>query len=109
MAVIAGVLAAHGFPSIATRFVSRYRRAGGAPLLRAFARNAQKDMFVLALAAAAMVAAGALTWPGLDGRNQNSPRHLPRGMIPFVGCFAFTARLQPLLGPLPSPTCLTFA
>jgi O-antigen/teichoic acid export membrane protein len=86
LAVIGGVIAAHGYPSIATRFVSRYRKPSGAPLLRAFVRHAQRETFVLALAATALIGAGAFAWPSLGGDTRVVVA-LGAAMIPFVAAF----------------------
>lgn len=64
--VVAGVAAAHGYPSIATRFVSRYRAAGKASLLSAFARHAQRSALALSLALFAAVAGAAAVWPNVE-------------------------------------------
>jgi O-antigen/teichoic acid export membrane protein len=65
--VVAGVAAAHGYPSIATRFVSRYRAREKASLLFAFARHAQRSALTLSLVLFAAVAAGAMVWPNVEG------------------------------------------
>jgi O-antigen/teichoic acid export membrane protein len=84
--VIGGLFAAHGYPSIATRFVSRYRKLAAAPLLRAFVRRAQLESIALALAIAALVAAAALVWPALGGEARGAFL-IAAGLIPCTAAF----------------------
>jgi O-antigen/teichoic acid export membrane protein len=84
--VVGGMLAAHGYPSIATRFVSRYRGPAGAPLLRAFVRRAQIESIGLALAIAALVAVAALAWPGLTGETR-AAYIIAAALIPCTAAF----------------------
>ncbi len=86
LAVLAGVAAAHGYPSIATRFVSRYRKPSGAPLLRAFVRLAETETLLLALAITAIVVIGAAAGPWLSGEARAAVI-LSAITIPFVAAF----------------------
>ena len=86
LAVIGGFVAAHGYPSIATRFVSRYRRPGGAPLLRAFVGHAQRETLVLALIITVTVALSAAVWPRLEG-DARTAILLAAATIPFIAAF----------------------
>jgi O-antigen/teichoic acid export membrane protein len=64
LAMVAAVLAAGGYNSIATRFVARY--CGRRPaLLAAFARQAQRTNLAVSLAMAAAIILWAALWPGL--------------------------------------------
>lgn len=86
LAVIGGVIAAHGYPIISTRFVSRYRRPSGTPLLRIFVRNAQRETLILAFVTTALVSAGTLLWPGIDTATRLVIL-LSVVTIPFVAAF----------------------
>lgn len=86
LAVIAGVIAAHGYPGIATRFVSRYRKPSGAPLLRGFVRHAQRETVVLALIATIVIAGVAFAWPGFS-RETRFVVALAALTVPFVAAF----------------------
>lgn len=86
LAVIGGVVAAHGYPSIATRFVSRYRRPTGAPLLRSFVGLAQLETMLLALALTALVAVGVGAGPWFQGEARTAIM-LAAITIPFVAAF----------------------
>ena len=86
LAVIGGVLAAHGYPSIATRFASRYRPPRSRSLLRAFVRRAQSETLVLALTIAAIVATAAAAWPGIPADTRIAVA-VAAFTIPFVACF----------------------
>lgn len=86
LAVIGGVVAAHGYPSIATRFVSRYRIPRSHPLLRAFVRIAQAETLGLALIIAAMVAIASAAWPGLPAETRVAAV-IAASTIPFVAAF----------------------
>jgi O-antigen/teichoic acid export membrane protein len=84
--VVAGVIAAHGYPSIATRFVSRYRAPGAASFLLAFVRHAQRAALLLALVLFATVAAGAAIWPGLSAEIRTA-LVIAAAAIPFGAAF----------------------
>lgn len=86
LVVVGGFLASHGYPSIATRFVSRYRGPGGAVFLRRFVWRAQSETFILALAITALVMAGAAWWPGIDSQSRIAIL-LAAATIPFVASF----------------------
>ena len=64
LAAVVGLIAAHGYPVIAPRFLSRYREQGKEGLIAAFVARARKDAAVLAAIATAAVLAFALLWPG---------------------------------------------
>ncbi|HVV93428.1 MAG TPA: polysaccharide biosynthesis C-terminal domain-containing protein [Hyphomicrobiales bacterium] len=63
LAMVAAVIAAGGYNSIATRFVTRYR--GRQPLLAAFVRQAQRSNLAASLGMTAAIVAWAALWPGL--------------------------------------------
>lgn len=86
LAVIGGVVAAHGYPSIATRFVSRYRKPSGAPLLRSFVRHAQFETMLLALAIGAMVPMVTVAWPRFEGETR-AAIIIAAATIPCVAAF----------------------
>lgn len=86
LTVIGGVIAAHGYPSIATRFLSRYRRPSGASLLSAFVRRAQVETLILALALTVLVAGAAGTWPDVSAEARSAVV-LAAITIPFAACF----------------------
>jgi O-antigen/teichoic acid export membrane protein len=66
-AAVIGTAAASGYPSIANRFVSRYReRRPASGLLAAFVLRMRRDTVWLACLAAVAMAAVGLAWPGLD-------------------------------------------
>jgi O-antigen/teichoic acid export membrane protein len=66
IAMIGGLIAAHGYPSIMTRFVSRYRERGQKGHLSAFLRRARREALIWSLSAALGLAVAGLFWPGLD-------------------------------------------
>jgi O-antigen/teichoic acid export membrane protein len=84
--VVAGVVAAHGYPSIATRFVSRYRGAKAAPLLRGFVHHAEAETFVLAALLAAAMAAAGLVWPG-ESVETGTALLIAAAVVPSVAAF----------------------
>lgn len=65
LAVVMGVLAALGYPGIASRFVSRFREKGQDGLLASFVVHARKTATVYAGLATLGVLAFAVFWPGL--------------------------------------------
>lgn len=65
LAAVVGLIAAHGFPAIAPRFLSRYREQGKDGLIAAFVGRARKDAAVLVVIATIGVLAIALFWPTL--------------------------------------------
>jgi O-antigen/teichoic acid export membrane protein len=65
LAAVVGLIAAHGYPAIAPRFLSRYRKQGKAGLIEAFVARAQRDaLLYVAIATLAVLALAAL-WPTL--------------------------------------------
>lgn len=66
LAAVVGLIAAHGYPSIAARFMLRYREQGKEGLVAAFARQARRDVAVYAAAATAAVLTFALLWPSFN-------------------------------------------
>jgi O-antigen/teichoic acid export membrane protein len=66
LAAVVGLIAAHGYPAIAPRFLSRYREQDKAGLIAAFVARARKDAVVLAAIATAGALAVAALWPGLS-------------------------------------------
>ncbi|MGH6736446.1 MAG: polysaccharide biosynthesis C-terminal domain-containing protein [Methyloceanibacter sp.] len=66
LAAVVGLMAAHGYPSIAPRFMSRYREQGKEALIAAFVARARKDAAVFAAVATAGALAFAVLWPSLS-------------------------------------------
>ncbi len=66
LAAVVGLIAAHGYPAIAPRFLSRYREQGKENLIAAFVARARKDATVYVTIATAAVLAFALLWPTLS-------------------------------------------
>jgi O-antigen/teichoic acid export membrane protein len=66
LAAVVGLIAAHGYPAIAPRFMSRYREQGKDGLIAAFVSRARKDAVVYAAIATAGVLVIALWWPALS-------------------------------------------
>ena len=61
LAAVVGLIAAHGYPAIAPRFMSRYREQGKEGLIAAFVARARKDATVYAaIITAAVLAIAAL-------------------------------------------------
>ena len=65
LAAVVGLIAAHGYPSIAARFMLRYREQGKEELVAAFVRLARHDATLYAAAATVAVLAFAVSWPSL--------------------------------------------
>ncbi len=65
LAAVVGLIAAHGYPSIAARFMSRYREHGKVALIAAFVAQARRDATLYAGIATLAVLALALLWPSL--------------------------------------------
>ncbi|MFZ2018086.1 MAG: oligosaccharide flippase family protein, partial [Methyloceanibacter sp.] len=66
LAAVVGLIAAHGYPSIAARFMLRYREQGKEGLVAAFVRQARHDATLYAAAATVAVLAFAVLWPSLS-------------------------------------------
>lgn len=66
LAAVMGMVAALGYPSIASRFVSRYREKGRAGLLAAFIAYVRTTVTRSAVLATSVVIAFAVFWPGLE-------------------------------------------
>ena len=66
MAALVSLIAAHGYPAIAARFLSRYRKQGKQELVAAFVARARRDATLYVVPAVAGVITFALTWPGLS-------------------------------------------
>ena len=64
LAAVVGLIAAHGYPAIAPRFLSRYREQGKENLIAAFIARAERDALVYVAIATLGVLALAL-WPSL--------------------------------------------
>jgi len=84
--VVAGMAAAHGYPSIAMRFVSRYQERRRPLLLAAFARHAQRAAILLSLLIVAGVATVAAAWPGM-GTEMRVALLIAAATIPFGAAF----------------------
>ncbi|ODS03237.1 hypothetical protein AUC71_10695 [Methyloceanibacter marginalis] len=66
LAAVVGLIAAHGYPAIAPRFLSRYRKQGKTELIAAFVARARKDATVYVTIATVAVLAFGLLWPALS-------------------------------------------
>ena len=66
LAAVVGLIAAHGYPAIAPRFMSRYREQGKDRLIAAFVARARKDAAVYVVIATAGAIAVAALWPALS-------------------------------------------
>jgi O-antigen/teichoic acid export membrane protein len=66
LAAVVGLIAAHGYPAIAPRFLSRYRKQGKTELIAAFVARARKDATVYVTIATLAVLAFGLLWPALS-------------------------------------------
>jgi O-antigen/teichoic acid export membrane protein len=66
LAAVVGLIAAHGYPSIAARFMLRYREQGKEGLVAAFVHQARHDATLYAGIATLAVLAFALLWPSLS-------------------------------------------
>lgn len=66
MAALVSLIAAHGYPTIAARFLSRYRKQGNQLWVAAFIARARRDAALYVSVAVAGVVAFALLWPGLS-------------------------------------------
>jgi O-antigen/teichoic acid export membrane protein len=66
LAAVVGLIAAHGYPSIAARFMLRYREQGKEGLVSAFIRQARHDATLYAVIATIGVLALAVLWPSLS-------------------------------------------
>jgi len=66
LAAVAGLIAAHGYPTIAARFMSRYREQGKDGLIAAFVARARKDATVHAAVITVAVLAIAALWSSLS-------------------------------------------
>ena len=65
LAAVVGLIAAHGYPAIAPRFVSRYREQDKESLIVAFVARARQSATVYALIATCAVLAFGALWPSL--------------------------------------------
>ncbi len=66
LAAVVGLIAAHGYPSIAARFMLRYREQGKEGLVAAFVGQARRDATLFAGIATLAVLALAVLWPSLS-------------------------------------------
>jgi O-antigen/teichoic acid export membrane protein len=65
LAAVVGLIAAHGYPAIAPRFLSRYREQGKEGLIAAFVARARRDATVYVAIATLGVLAIAALWPSV--------------------------------------------
>jgi O-antigen/teichoic acid export membrane protein len=65
LAAVVGLIAAHGYPAIAPRFLARYREQGKEGLIEAFVARARRDATVYVAVATVAVLAIAALWPSL--------------------------------------------
>jgi O-antigen/teichoic acid export membrane protein len=66
LAAVVGLITAHGYPTIAPRFVSRYREQGKQGLIRAFVARAERDAVIYVAIATLAILAIAWFWPPLS-------------------------------------------
>lgn len=66
LAAVVGLIAAHGYPAIAPRFLSRYGEQKKEGLIAAFVARARRDAALYAAIATFGVLAAALLWPQLS-------------------------------------------
>lgn len=66
LAAVVGLIAAHGYPAIAPRFLSRYREQGKEGLIADFVARARRDATIYAAIATLGVLAIAVLWPSLS-------------------------------------------
>jgi len=66
LAAVVGLIAAHGYPAIAPRFLSRYREQGKVNLIGAFIARAEREALAYATIATAGGLAFALLWPSFS-------------------------------------------
>jgi O-antigen/teichoic acid export membrane protein len=66
LAAVVGLIAAHGYPGIAPRFLARYKSQGKGALVAAFIARARRDATVYVAIATCLVLAGAWLWPTLE-------------------------------------------
>jgi len=65
LAAVVGLIAAHGYPAIAPRFLARYKSQGKRDLIAAFVARARRDATFYVAIATGLVLAGAWLWPTL--------------------------------------------
>ena len=66
LAAVVGLIATHGYPMIAPRFVSRYREQGKPGLIVAFVSRARRDATLYAAIATGAALALGLLWPSFS-------------------------------------------
>ncbi|MEG6508023.1 oligosaccharide flippase family protein [Methyloligella sp. 2.7D] len=66
LSAVVGLIASHGYPAIAPRFVSRYREQGRPGLILAFLHHARVESRLYVSLAGFAVLIFAALWPGLD-------------------------------------------
>lgn len=66
LAAVVGLIAAHGYPGIAPRFLSRYKSQGKRDLVAGFVSRARRDATLYVAVATCLVLIGAWLWPTLD-------------------------------------------
>jgi O-antigen/teichoic acid export membrane protein len=65
LAAVVGLIAAHGYPGIAPRFLARYKSQGKRDLIAAFVARARRDAIFYVTITTGLVLAGAWLWPTL--------------------------------------------
>jgi O-antigen/teichoic acid export membrane protein len=65
LAAVAGLIAAHGYPAIAPRFLARYKEQGKRELIGAFVARARRDATIYVTITTSLVILGAWLWPTL--------------------------------------------
>jgi O-antigen/teichoic acid export membrane protein len=104
-ATVGSLVVGHGYPSLMTRFISRYTERGRLGYLSAFLRIAQKETFKWSIIGAAVFALGSWFWPGIDHETRlalvfGALTIIPMGLHRVLGMLAITYR-RFLLGYMP--------
>ncbi|BCJ89784.1 hypothetical protein IZ6_05190 [Terrihabitans soli] len=105
MATIASLVVGHGYPSLLTRFISRYTERNRPGYLSAFLRTAQRETLKWSVVGATLFAAVSWFWPGIDQDTRlalifGALTIIPMGMHRILGYLAITYR-RFILGYLP--------
>lgn len=104
-ATVGSLIVGHGYPSLMTRFISRYTERGKLGYLTAFLRIAQKETFKWSIIGAAVFALGSWFWPGIEHETRlalvfGALTIVPMSLHRVLGMLAITYR-RFLLGYMP--------
>jgi O-antigen/teichoic acid export membrane protein len=97
MATIASLIVGHGYPSLMTRFISRYTERRRPGYLSAFLRISQRETLKWSVIGAVLFAAVSWFWPGIDQDTRlalvfGALTIIPMGMHRILGYLAITYR-----------------